>query len=405
MEPRPPLPPDAFDLDPEILWVMHCAEGVVPRAAAEAVSRFLDREIHPWNLRWEEDFLGLPRRVREQAAKLWNASAGDVTLVDTTTGGLTRIAQGLTWQVGDEVVAPLGEFPANAWPWKVVPGVTFREVPLWDGHEAGAKAWVSAPPPVGLDPEGRLLDALGPTTRVLSVSWVRFQDGLKLDLGRLAEGCRKLGVILVVDGIQGAGTQPIHLDDLSGVSAFASGGHKGLLAPQGLGLLWTESKFRRRLVPPGGWLSVEGADDFDRPSTDLDRGWVAEGSRLEQGVPNLLGCAALAESLALLNEAGMEPIAQWIDHLQELFLDRLTQVDAWAEEARRLRGLLEQDRLGSIVALHHGDRGLDGLNALLQEGMDAGIYASVREGYLRIAFHGYHGEDDVERLAEWLGEL
>lgn len=398
----PPLPPDAFDLDPDVLWVMHCAEGPVPRSAARAVTRFLERELHPWNLRWDEEFLGLPRRVRDRAARLWHARPEDVTLVDTTTGGLTRIAQGLTWQVGDEVVAPLGEFPANAWPWKVLPGVTFREVPLWDGHRAGADAWASAPPPVDADAESRLLDALGPATRMLTVSWVRFQDGLKLDLARLAQGCRERGVILVVDGIQGAGTQPLRLGDLAGVSAFAAGGHKGLCAPQGLGLLWTEETFRQGLIPPGGWLSVEGADDFDRPSTDLDRGWRADGSRLEQGVPNLIGCAALGESLELLNDAGQESIARWIGHLQRRTLERLQGVEGWAEEARRLRGLLQRDRLGSILSLHHGDRGLEGLNELLQAGKDAGVYASVREGYLRIAFHGFHGEGDVERVVGWL---
>lgn len=398
----PPLPPEAFDLDPDVLWVMHCAEGVVPLTAVEAVTRFLERELHPWNLQWDDEFRGLPRRVREQAAELWHGRPRDMTLVDTTTSGLVRIAQGLSWQVGDEVVAPLGEFPANAWPWKVLPGVTFREVPLWDGHRAGADAWVSAPPPVDVDPESRLLDALGPATRLLSVSWVRFQDGLKLDVARLAEGCRERGVVLVVDGIQGAGTQPIRLDALDGLSAFASGGHKGLLGPQGVGLLWAEETFRQRLVPPGGWLSVEDADDFDRPSTDLNRGWMADGSRLEQGVPNLIGCAALGESLTWLNHAGMERVAGWIAHLQRSLLDRLEEAGTWAEDARRLRGLLDRDRLAGIVSLHHGDRGLDGLNHLLRTGKDRGVYASVREGYLRIAFHGFHRERDVERVVRWL---
>ena len=45
-----PLASDLFDLDPAVLWVMHCAEGPVPRASAEAVRAFLSKETRPWTL-------------------------------------------------------------------------------------------------------------------------------------------------------------------------------------------------------------------------------------------------------------------------------------------------------------------------------------------------------------------
>jgi selenocysteine lyase/cysteine desulfurase len=398
----PPLSPDLFDLDPSILWVMHCAEGPVPRAAAAAAAAFLEREKRPWEVSWEGDFVGLPRQAREQAARLLGARAEDITLTGTTTGGLARIAQGLPWEPGDEVVLPLGEFPANAWPWLALAGrgVTVRQVPLWDGHRAGAAAWDSAPPPPGVDPEERLLAALGPRTRLLSVSWVRFQDGLRLDLARLAAGCRERRVRLVVDGIQGTGTL---VPAVGGLDAFACGGHKGLLAPQGLGFLWTAEELRRELSPPGGWLSVEDATDFSRPSTDFDRDFQRDGSRLEHGVPNLLGCAALAASLATLNEAGVERIEGHGARLQGLLLARLAG-SPWAAEAARLGALWEGGRLGSILALHHGGRGAYALQAVLRQGFECGIHASIREGYLRIALHGWHTDADVERLARWLGE-
>ena len=41
-----------------------------------------------------------------------------------------------------------------------------------------------------------------------------------------------------------------------GGSAFATGGHKGLLGPVGQGFLWTDPTFRHLLSPSGTWLSV-----------------------------------------------------------------------------------------------------------------------------------------------------
>jgi selenocysteine lyase/cysteine desulfurase len=274
---KPPLDPALFDNPDDVLWLMHCSEGPVPRASARALIDFLPRETRPWSLRWREDFQAIPKRTRAAAARVLGAEARDITLTPTTSSGLVTIAQTFPWhrdgrQQGGEIVLPRGEFPSNIWPWKALAarGVALREVALWDGHEAGAKAWQSAPPTAGIDPEACLLAALGPRTQVLAVSWVRFQDGIVLDLPRLAKGCAAKRVALVVDGIQGAGTLVPSLD---GVSAFATGGHKGLLAPQGLGILWTDPTFRQELVPAGSWLSVEQSTDFSRHSTDPDRDW------------------------------------------------------------------------------------------------------------------------------------
>jgi selenocysteine lyase/cysteine desulfurase len=205
-------------------------------------------------------------------------------------------------------------------------------------------------------------------------------------------------VHLVVDGIQGAGTTPLSLE---GVSAFATGGHKGLLTPQGMGFLWTEESFRQLLSPSGTWLGVEEATDFSRPSTDFQRAWLPDGRVLEPGGPNLLMSSALLESLRLLNEVGLSPIAAHVAGLQRRLLGAL-EGSPWESEARRLRPLLDANRLGSILAFHHGGGGPERLNGLLRSGYRRGIYASVREGYLRVAFHGFHKEGDVDRVAAWL---
>jgi selenocysteine lyase/cysteine desulfurase len=396
----PPLNPALFHLDRDHLWVMHCSEGPVPRATLRAVRAFMHKELQPWAVRWEEDFQGLPAAVRAEAAALVGGRTEDISLSPSTSAGLVAIAQGFPWRPGDEVVAPLGEFPSNAWPWLALRdrGVAFREVPLWEGHRAGDRAWSSRPPTAEADPEARLIAALGPGTRLLVLSWVRFQDGLKLDLPRLGVACRARGVHLVVDGIQGVGTAPV---DLAGLSAFATGAHKGLLAPQGSGFLWTEERFRQSLSPSGTWLAVEQATDFSRPSTDFHRAWLPDGRALEPGGPNLLQASAFLESLRLLNRAGVPAIATHAAGLQRRLLEVL-EGSTWAPEVARLGGLLAADRLGSILAFHHGGGGPDRLNGLLKAGYRQGIYTSVREGYLRVAFHGFHTAEDAERVGAWL---
>lgn len=397
----PPLNPGLFHLDPFHLWVMHCSDGPVPRAVVKGVRDWLHKELLPWEVQWQEDFLGIPESVRGAGSAVLGCRPEDLSLTPTTSSGLVTIAQAYPWRAGDEVLCPCGEFPSNVYPWKALEsrGVSFREVPLWDGQQTGARAWESAPPPSGEDFEARILKSLGLRTRMVALSWVRFQDGLKLDLARLGAACAARGIFLTVDGIQGAGTA---IPDLEHVSAFATGGHKGLLAPQGLGFLWTHPNFRPLLTPSGTWLSMEGGTEFAQASTDHDRPWLADGRRLEPGSPNLMSCRGLGESLELLREAGVEAIAAHVRRMQDHFLGALKGVPAWQGEAYRLRDLLERNRLGPILALHHGDLGPEAMQNLLAQGVHRGIYASVREGYLRIAFHGWHEEEDIPRLVEWL---
>ncbi|ULU24501.1 aminotransferase class V-fold PLP-dependent enzyme [Dyella terrae] len=388
----PLIAPELFDMPPELLWLSHCKDGPLPLASADTVRALLDTELRPWDLRWNEDFLDVQRSLRDISATLLGVDAHDMSLVTCTSTGLEVVALGYPWQQGDEVVIPAGEFPSNRLPWLSLArrGVTCTEVALWEGQSARA-------PDAGIEPEQRLLDAITPRTRVIAVSWVRYQDGVRLDLNKLGRGCRERGVHLVVDGIQGAGTVASSFD---GVSAFSTGGHKGLLGLQGQGLLWTDRTFRQQLIPLGTWLSAP--DDFSQSGTQTqsDEPWATDGRRLEAGSPSILSCAALASSIRLLVQSGgAASIQAHVAQLQRSLLAMLAADAAWAVEAGRLGDLLAAGKMGSILSFAVPP---ETSARLLNAAQAQGISASTREGYLRIAFHGWHGSSDVARCAAWL---
>lgn len=399
----PPLDPSLFDLQ-DHLWVLHCAKGPAPRKAVKAITALLAKELHPWDLDMIIEWAGIPDGLRLEAAKVIDGSPADISVTASTSAALVAVAQGFPFRKGDEVLAPLGEFPSNVWPWKALEaqGVQFREVPLWDGHRSGAQALDSLPPSVDADFEGRILDAISPRTRLVTISWVRFQDGLKLDLDRIGQGCRERGVAFVVDGIQGVGT---HLPSLRWVDAFACGGQKGCLGPQGHGFLWTSPTFRQQLIPQGSWLSVEGGADLARTVTDFRRDWLTDGRRLECGSLSLLGSLALREGLRVLNDVGTLEISSHVERLQAMLLEHLACLTPFSAEAKRLESLRKAGRLGPLVCLHHHGQGGTYLSACLKEAQVRRIHASAREGYLRIALHGWHTEIDVTRLFQWLEQV
>ncbi len=386
---------ELFDMPDEVLWLSHCKDGPLPRASLEATRRIVDTELRPWDMDWERDFLDVAAYLRQQAALFFGAHADDISLTTCTTTGLEAVAMGYPWQPGDQVLLPAGEFPSNRLPWLALAarGVSCNEVPLWPGHGDDHPRT----PHGGIQPEQALIDAITSHTRIVAVSWVRYQDGTRMDLTRLGRACRERGVHLVVDGIQGAGTVPLSLE---GVSAFATGGHKGLLGMQGQGLLWTSPVLRSLLLPIGTWLSAPEAFSQSGHRHDLGDLWSQGGRRLEAGSPSILSCAALATSLALMTEAGgAAAIHAHVAGLQRALLARLVPLPAWQAESKRLTDLLDAGRLGSILSFALPQ---DRCHALLRSAPRHHVHTSTREGYLRIALHGWHGGTDIERIVAWL---
>jgi selenocysteine lyase/cysteine desulfurase len=361
----------------------------------KAMQAILQTELRPWDLRWEQDFLDVLASLRSAGANLFGVDASDVSITTCTSTGLETVALGYPWKAGDEVLIPAGEFPSNRLPWLALENrdVSCREVELWEGQAAQP----SALPHAGITPEQTLLQAISPATRMIAVSWVRYQDGVRLDLETLGRGCRARGVHLVVDGIQGAGTM---VASFEGVSAFATGGHKGLLGLQGQGLLWTDPAFRQQLTPTGTWLSAPEAFSQSGIQDEAATPWAADGRRLEAGSPSIMSCIALATSIRLLVEhGGVAALQAHIVGLQQALLAGLASHPAWEREAQRLSAMVQAGRTGSTLSFAVPEAHCA---HLLREGVAQGIHASSREGFLRIAFHGWHTLADVERCIAWI---
>lgn len=119
--------------------------------------------------------------------------------------------------------------------------------------------------------------------------------GYILPVEEMAAMCRKKGVPFVLDAAQSAGTLPVDLQKL-GASFITMPGHKGLLGPQGTGLLLC--------AEPGEPLLFGGTGAASR-----SHGMPEElPERLEAGTVNVPGFAGLTEGMKFLLERGTEAV-------------------------------------------------------------------------------------------------
>jgi selenocysteine lyase/cysteine desulfurase len=354
----------------------HAAVAPLPEPTRVAVTEWLTQAAELGDAVWPE-WNRRAELARSHAAALIGAGTDEIALVPNTTAGINYIAQGFPWQPGDNVVTLANEFPSNAYPWlNLAPlGVETRLVDA----------------PGGVVDLNRIEAACDERTRLLSISWVGFASGYRVNLNEVAELCQRRNIRFFLDAIQGLGVFPLDVRTTA-VDFLAADGHKWLLGPEGAGLMYIRREMLDLIRPVHvGWNSVVRPYDFDRIEFTLKR----SAARYEGGAANMAGQIALGASLGLLRELGVSPTESPVGN-------------AVLQIADHIRGELRM--IGATIVSTDVAGHQSGIVTFTMPGRDpkelrerlfaADVVTSCRGGGVRISAHGYNDESDVARLVE-----
>ncbi|MCC0065364.1 MAG: cysteine desulfurase, partial [Defluviimonas sp.] len=190
---------------------------------------------------------------------------------------------------GDEIVLSLLEHHANIVPWHFL-----RE------RQGVVLKWVAPEPDGALDPQ-KMLDAIGPRTRLLAVTQMSNVTGTRVDVAAICRGARAKGVPVLVDGSQGAVHGPVSVRDI-GCDFYAITGHK-LYGPSGSGAIWI-AKARMEEMRP-----FLGGGDMIREVTRDSVSYNDPPMRFEAGTPGIVQQIGMGVALDYLMALGMQNVA------------------------------------------------------------------------------------------------
>ena len=314
-------------------------------------------------------------RLRASLAALLGADVKGVGLVPNTSAGVTDVALCLPWREGDRVLLFTGEFPANVTAWQRAAELFALEL-----------VWLPADR-FRTDPTRAfeaLTGALSSGVRLVALSQVQFQTGLRMPLREIAARAHAHGAEVFVDAIQGLGAVPLDVT-LDGVDYLTSGSHKWLMGTEGCGVLYVRPELAPALRPHvAGWLSHEDAFRFlvEGPGhLRYDRPVRQRADFVEAGTPNTLGCYALEASVGALLSLG---VARIYAHANG-YLDAL-EAGLVARGFESLRAEGEASR--SCILGVRPPGGCARTAPMLQRALgERGVVTSVPDGVLRFAPH------------------
>ncbi len=137
--------------------------------------------------------------------------------------------------------------------------------------------------------------------------------GYILPVEEMAALCKRYGVPFIIDGAQGAGSKSISLNKL-GANYIAMPGHKGLLGPQGTGILLCGDVPKPLIYGGTGTQSRLQEMPEDLPE------------RLEAGTVNVPGIAGLAAGMEYVAKRGVETIGAQQARVARYCARRLSQL-------------------------------------------------------------------------------
>jgi cysteine desulfurase/selenocysteine lyase len=360
----------------EATYLNLAGQSPMPKVAVRAIQAAVEWKKFPQRIP-DSAFFDVPNRIRTSIAKLINAQPEDIALTPGASTGMSAIAYGLNWHPGDEVLTAIREFPLQYATWKPME------------QREGIKLNNVSPSDRFLTTDD-VIAALTPKTRLVSISLVRFDNGVLLDAARISAACHAQGALLALDASQACGAVPIDVQ-AQGIDFLVCAGYKFLLGPFGTGFFWAKPDLMANMRPgPFYWMAAKGVDDF--ANMDFADPAPAPGAKRWDAAEtaNYFNHAALDASVDFVLQAGVETVRDRCRNLVDLLFERLP-----------------KDRCVPMSPLDATQRGPYGCFAARDPQKTVALYerlrkeniiVSLREGNIRVSPYLFNTERDIDRL-------
>jgi selenocysteine lyase/cysteine desulfurase len=350
------------------IYVNSCSQGALSTDVEASMDAYVESWHDggsPWEL-WVEKV----EKLRARFATSIGADRDEIAVMPSASAGINAIASALDFSGSRSHVA-MGEFEfptmAQIWLAQQRRGATIRWARA-DGDRLAVEAY------------DHVIDE---RTLVVPATHVCFRNGHKTDIAALTTLAHARGAFVFLDDYQRTGSSPIDVRAL-GVDFMVTGCLKYLLAAAGVAFLYVRRDLIDRLEPTiTGWFGRVNPFAFRIDAID----WPSAATRFESGTPPVPSAYLAIAGLDLLGRIGYDVVGQQVERL-------VARYHAAAHASGFVvRTPLEPDRRGPLVVVQSVDA-----PALVSRLAARGIVASCRGNGLRVSFHAYNNEDDVDTV-------
>ncbi|MGV8145371.1 MAG: aminotransferase class V-fold PLP-dependent enzyme [Alkaliphilus sp.] len=232
-------------------------------------------------------------------------------------------------------------------------------------------------------------------TKLIVVTHASNVNGTIMPISEVGAIAKKLGTLFLVDAAQTAGIYDLKVKE-NNIDLLAMPGHKGLLGPQGTGVLYIAEEVEVNQLKEGGTGSR--SEDLLQPSFMPDR--------YESGTLNTLGIAGLSKGVEYVLNKGTKLIRDHEESLGEHFICELKKI-----KEVKMYGLQKKGKQAAVVSINIGDEDSAEISYILDKAYSiatrAGLHCSplahktigtFEQGTVRFSFGVFNTHEEIERV-------
>ncbi|HEX2945418.1 MAG TPA: aminotransferase class V-fold PLP-dependent enzyme [Clostridia bacterium] len=252
-----------------------------------------------------------------------------------------------------------------------------------------------------IDPED-IKKALRKNTKLIVFTLSSNVNGIIMPAAQIGRIAREAGVPFLLDASQGAGSIPVDVET-ENIDMLAFPGHKGLMGPQGTGVLYVREGLRLRSLMEGGTGS--NSEDPYQPEFMPDL--------LESGTLNTPGIVGLGAAAGFIKAVGMERI-----RIHKHMLVNMLSEGFSAIPGMKLYSLNDASRNSGIVAMNLKNMDSTELSYLLDKDYGictrAGLHCApsahvklgtLSRGIIRFSAGIFNSADDISRTVDAVEQI
>ena len=321
----------------------------------------LDYLIGGSNMKTKARFELIPK-VRKTVAKFFGAKTENTALVPNFSLGLNMLLEGM--EAEHSILLVQNDYPSVNWPFE------YRkfniEYAVLDENL-----------------ENNILEKIKTDgISVLALSLVQWVNGIRIDLNFLKTLKRDFPeLIIIADGTQFCGTTDFNFED-SGIDVLGASGYKWLLGGYGNGFFLFKDGMKNKFV-----LRTIGFNGADTDAKGRDD--VRFAMHFEPGHLDTINFGSLAFSLDYLTSLGKGTIEKHLESLSEKAKREFTALEL-LEDA-----VVERTSHSTIFNIRGGDK-------IFQKLTENNVVCSQRGSGIRLSFHFYNTEKDIDAIVQLL---
>ncbi|MBZ3936058.1 cysteine desulfurase [Methanimicrococcus blatticola] len=339
--------------------------------------------------------------AREIIADFLNAPPEKMIMTKNTTDSINIVANGFDFQEGDEIITTVVEHHSNFVPW-------LRQ------KEKGVQVKVADIDVEGFVNPDQIDEMITDKTKMIAIGHISNVFGSIQNIEKIIQIARKNNIPILIDGAQSAGHMALDLKALD-CDYFAAAGHKGLLGPQGTGILYIKNpETIQPTVLGGGTTSDADACSYALKSSP---------ECFEAGTPNLPGVIGLGAAVEYLQKIGVEAVEAHDNHLARETAKRLKEINSTHgnnntnnrnTDDNRITVYGPDNRAGLVsfniegLTPHTVAMRLDKYNICVRSGYHCAIPGQKAlgiDGSVRASFGLYNTEEEVDTFINAVSEI